>query len=212
MNSLLVALVIALLSLGVAACGSQDKSRGSVSEASSSAAANMAITPSATVLSGGYVRGDDDADGSGSEDYDDAGVRGYGRAASAADRQVVTALLKGYYAAAAAGDGATACSLMLPRLVKGSNLGEAAEEAYPPAPSTPPLRGKSCAQIMSLLFTEDHQQLAADSATLVVSSLRVKGNHGLALLGFRTTPERQIPVERGGGVWKVDAPLDSEVP
>jgi predicted small secreted protein len=204
MKSPLALLVIALLSLGVAACGGAGKGVGSASHSSSNA------TPA-----GDYLRGDDDAEGDESpnhKDIDDDPLRHYGDAAGAADERAVTGLVKRYYAAAAAGDGAVGCSLLLIRLAKDSNLGQAAEKAYPPALDVPPLHGKSCAQIMSLLFKEDHEQLAADSTTLQVTSVRVNGRHGLALLGFRTTPERQIRVERDGGAWKLDALLDRELP
>jgi hypothetical protein len=202
MRSLLALLATMLLSVGAGACGGASGGVGSTSQASSSA------TPT-----GGYVHDDDDADtGPNHEDTDDYRIRGYGHAPSAADERAVTGLVKRYYAAAAAGDGAVGCSLLLIRLAKDSNLGEAAEKAYPPAPDVPPLHGKSCAQIMSLLFKEDHEQLAADSTTLQVTSVRVNGLHGLALLGFRTTPERQIRVERDGGAWKLDALLDRELP
>jgi hypothetical protein len=41
--------------------------------------------------------------------------------------------------------------------------------------------------------------------------VRVKGSRGLALLGFRATPERQIPLRRERGAWKVEALLDREL-
>jgi hypothetical protein len=65
---------------------------------------------------------------------------------------------------------------------------------------------------MSLLFDEDHRHLAADSATLHVIMVRVSGGHGLALLGFGTTPERQMSMERERGGWKIDAVLDKQLP
>jgi hypothetical protein len=165
-----------------------------------------------TVAPGSYLKGDNDADeGVGSPDADDGRIRGYGHAANAADEHAVMALVKRYYAAGAMGDGVTACRLMSPRLAKEPNLGDAAEQAYPPAPSTPSLHGKSCAQIMSLLFREDHRRLAADSATLVVTAVRIDGAHALALLGFRAAPERKLPLVREGHAWKIHSLLDLEI-
>jgi hypothetical protein len=210
MKPLLALPSIALLGLGVNACGG--KGAGSAPQFSSSFAVTGNATTSTVRPKGSYLRGDDDADETNHKDEDDYSTRNYGHAASAGDKRTIVALVKRYYAVAAADDGARACVLIYSSLAKGSNLGEAAEVAYPPAPGVPPLRGRSCAQIMSLLFKEDHQQLAADVATIEVTSVRVKGRYGLALLGFRTSPERQIPVRRERGVWKIDTLLDEELP
>jgi hypothetical protein len=92
------------------------------------------------------------------------------------------------------------------------NLVNAVAEDYEPVPGSPPLRGKSCVAIMSVLTKERHEELAADIDALVVIGMRVHGSHGLAFLGFRTTGERLIPLERERGVWKVDGLFDSGVP
>jgi hypothetical protein len=211
-RALLALLAVALLATGTSACGAAREAPASSPPGHSGADAAIATTVSGSAHTGVYLRGDGDADGSGSpEDDDDSTVRDFGHPASTGDAKAVTALLERYYAAAAAGGGATGCSLMSPRLANESNLGEAAELAYPPAFSTPLLHGKPCARILSVLFKEDHAQLAADSATVVVTGVRVDGRHGLALLGFRTTPERQVPVEREGRAWKVGALLAQEI-
>ena len=213
MRSLIAALAIALLVIGVGACGSG--SSGSVSHVSSYAVSPSSVAAtgaSSAALADGYLRGDDDNDEDAYNHFDDHPTRGYGHPASTVDRRAVRGLVKRYYSAAAEADGATACSLMLPRLANESNLGEAAEEIYALALNLPPLHGKSCAQIMSLLFKEDHKRLAADNATLHVTSVRLEGDNGLALLGFRTTPERKMPVQRERHLWGIDALLDSEIP
>jgi hypothetical protein len=216
MRSLLVLPLIALLGLGLSACGNTGKRTGSAPESSSSTAAGgttaAAGTASPATPAGGYLRGDGDVDDEANRtDEDDYAIRNFGHAASAADRRTIAALVKRYYAAGAAGDGAAACALIYSGLANSPNLGEAAEAAYPPAPGVPLLRGQSCARIMSLLFKEDHQRLAADLATAIVTRVRVKGSRGLALLGFRTTPERQIPLRREHGAWKVETLLDREL-
>ncbi len=215
MKWMLLCAAIALLGLGPAACGGSSGGSTSAISASSASSATPedAVTPaSSPAPAGGYLRGDNDGDLDTTGHLDDLRVREYGHPASTADRRAVTALVKRYYAAAAAGGGVTACALMISRIASEPDLGEAAEEIYPLAPGVPPLHGESCARIMSLLFDEDHRHLAADSATLYVILVRVDGIHGLALLGFRATPERQIAVEREGGVWKIDALLDQELP
>jgi hypothetical protein len=210
---LLTASLIALLGLGVSACGNAGKRTGSAPESSSSTAAAAAAAAAGTVTPvGGYLRGDGDVDDEANHtDQDDYATRNYGHAASAADVRAIVALVKRYYAAGAAGDGAAGCTLIYSGLANSPSLGEAAEEAYPPAPGVPLLRGQSCARIMSLLFKEDHQRLAADFATVEVTRVRVKGSRGLALLGFRTTPERQIPLRHERGTWKIEALLDREL-
>jgi hypothetical protein len=205
---------IALLGLALGACGDAGKHVGSAPESSySTRAAGGAATASASspAPAGGYLRGDGDVDDADNRDEDDHGVRTYGHAASAPDERAIAALVKRYYAAGAAGDGARACALIYSGLADSPSLGETAETVYPPAPSVPPLHGQSCARIMSLLFEEDHRRLAGDLATVVVTDMRVKGSKGLVLLGFRTTPERLIPVRRERGGWKVEALLDREL-
>jgi hypothetical protein len=55
--------------------------------------------------------------------------------------------------------------------------------------------------------------LSAGAGSVMVTSLRVKGDHGIALLAFKTMPERDIAVERKRerGRWTVDALLDEEL-
>jgi hypothetical protein len=206
--------LLALLGVGVTACGGAGNGTASSSRPSSNAAATggaATTTASGTTSTQGHLIGDGDGDEDTYSRYDDQRIRGYGHEANTTDRRAVTALVKRYYATAAAGDGATACPLIYSRLAKGSNLAEAAE-GYAPPPGAPPLRGKSCAYIMPLLFKQNHQQLIADVTTLDVTDVRVEGHHGLALLAFRTTPEREISVEREGGAWKIDSLLDEELP
>lgn len=217
MRPLLVLLTIMVLDVNLIACGDAGKRMGAASQASTNppvtgGAAARAV--SRATPTGRYLKGDDDSDAANpsESDSDDYRIRSFGHATSAANRRAIAALVKRYYTAAAAGDGARACSLIYSGLAKSSNLGEMVEAVYPPAPSVPPLRGESCARIMSLLFTEHRQALAADVATVEVTRVGVDGNRGLALLGFRTTPERQIAVLREHHTWKIDSLLDEELP
>jgi hypothetical protein len=141
------------------------------------------------------------------QDKDDNGIVDYGHLASATDDKAVTALVKRYYTAAVAGDGASACSMIIPSFAR------AVPEDYGRATGPTYLRGgKSCPAVMSLLFKHSHQQLAAGATTLEVTGVRVSGNQGFALLGSRVTPASDIPVQREAGAWKVDALIGNALP
>ncbi len=214
MRALVVSIAIGLLGAGAVGCGGA--SGGARSDSQSSPPASVPVETEAsihpdTAPAGSHLKGDDDIDKDLYNRYDDGEARNYGHRASAADARAVGALVKRYYAAAVADAGATACALLLPRLAASVKLGETAEEVQPPAPGLPPLHGMSCPRIMSLLFKEAHPQLALADASLQVLEVRVKGGHGIALLGFKTTPERQLALQRDGAAWKIDALLDSEI-
>jgi hypothetical protein len=214
MKLTLILTAIVLLSLDFGGCGGGSKSTLPVSTGSSEA---VPRDGGGTVVSGpapvgGYRHGDDDGDFDPPYYHDDSDVRHFAHAANPLDKRGVETLVKRYYATAAGDDGAAACSLMTSSLARDPNLGDVAEAAYPIAPSVPPLQGKSCASIMSLLFAEDHRRLVADSTTLQVVMVRVGRVRGLALLGFKTTPERQIGVAREHGVWKIAGVLDRALP
>lgn len=196
---------VALLGLGATACGGA----GSASQASSNAAASgsTASTASSTTPTQSHLPRDSDDDNDNSSnsryDNDDNPVVYYGHTASAAEVQAITGLVKGYYAAAAASDGAKACSLIY------SILAESVIEEY--GQSTV-LHGKTCSVVMSRLLKRVHWQLVADVARLKVTLVRVNGNHGLVLLRFGTIPERRVLVQRERGVWKMGVLLDIGVP
>jgi hypothetical protein len=196
MKSSVILPIVALLGLGVGACGSARKetfSKGA-STVLGKAATERIITDS------------DDKDNDANSD-DDIVVLNYGHAARAADERAITTLVNRYYAAAAADDGAKTCSMLY------SILAEAVPEEYGQEPAPPALRGTTCAVVMSKLFRQRHRQFAAEAAALEVTSVRVKGTRGLAVLRFATTPEpRKISVRREHGVWKIKELLDSGMP
>jgi hypothetical protein len=140
-------------------------------------------------------------------DSDDAEARDFGHAADLTDRLAVTSLVRRYYAAAASADGATACSLLAPAL--SSSVAEDLGRS-PPGPSF--ARGSTCAVVMSKIFKEFARQLRAFAARLQVTSVRVQGERGVAVLGFGSLPGRQLRVRREGDTWTVAALLDSELP
>ncbi|MGA9285387.1 MAG: hypothetical protein WBV85_08085 [Solirubrobacteraceae bacterium] len=150
--------------------------------------------------------GDFDSSGGGQYDSDDNSVRYFGHSARPADRRAITALSKIYYAAAVADDGAKACSLIASPIAK----------LYPQSLGVggpPYLRGlKTCAEIVSKLFDQNHTQVRADAATLRVTNVRVEGKLGLAVLAFNGRPGRQMETIREHRSWKMLFPLDTELP
>ena len=194
MRSPFAPFAIALIGVGVSACGTS-KVAGSASPTSST-------TPTQSSLSRDY---DNDHDIDPSSHYDNDLY--FGHAANAANRRVVTAVIKRYYTAAAAGNGAIACSMMYSRLAK------EIPDVYGQSPPGPPaLRGKTCAVVMSKLFEQRHHQLVTDDATLNVTGVLVEGERGLVLLRFEETPKRHIFVQLERGSWKVNMLIDAGPP
>jgi hypothetical protein len=160
--------------------------------------------------SSGYVKEDGDED---SDDQRPPVMVGadeqpllttYGGNASPADARAITALVKNYYTASAAGDAARACSLLYASLAGG--LAAQQSQAVPGARAT-------CTEPMSALLGQQRARLAAeDASTMAVTAVHVKGDLGLAVLGFRRTPASQIVVEREGRTWKIDALVATYMP
>jgi hypothetical protein len=179
MKPLLALLLVALLGLGATACGGTGE------------AANSGAQP--------VVKRDRDNDLDHGDD--DGKFLNYGHAAYAAEARALTALVKRYYAAAAASDGTEACSMLYPFIA------ESVVEDYG---HTPALRGDACATVMSKLFAQQHKLLAGKSATLKMYAIRVDGARALTVLSFAVLPEVRIITERReGNTWKVLNLLDS---
>jgi hypothetical protein len=209
-KSLLALWLAALLSFGAAACGGTSKSTGSASQASSNAAltSSSSTTPS---KARGATDGDD-IDDSGAynspgETEDDNEVTNYGREANSNDLHTATAFAKLYFAAAVANDGATACSLMLPKLAK------AIPGGYGKAPDPIYMRGNTCTEVMTKFFEHRHQLLLKEAAGLEVTGVRRTTRTAFILLAFKGIRERRyMGVEQAGHTWKLEALLDSEYP
>jgi hypothetical protein len=176
------------------------------------AAAPSPTFPANTVPVHGYVRGDQDEDADMYvPDRDDAAIRDYGHAASASDRRAAITLVRRYYRAAAAGDVATVCALTDRALADGGRLIDTVSEDYAPPPGRPSLRGKGCPAVVAAVTRERRDELAGDIETLVLTEMRVRSRHALAIIGLRTSGERVVELQREGGRWKVDALFDSGV-
>jgi hypothetical protein len=208
MKPLLALLAAMLLGVGAAACGSTSRKTNSTTQASVSTPTSV---PAATSTTQDYTKADADKDndiGAPDDDTNNNSVVAFGHAANTSDKRAIVTLVKRYYAAALAGNGTQACSMIY------STLAEAIPEDYgisPPGPSY--LKGgTTCPAVMVLLFKHFHDKLAIQVPLLKVSGVRLKEHHGQAILAFGKMPERELSVAREGNVWKVQALLDNELP
>lgn len=136
-------------------------------------------------------------------DEDDSYIVNYGHPANPADRQAITTLVRRYYAAAVADDGAEACSMLTPTFVK------AIPGDYGRPPGPPYLRGKTCATVMSKMMRHSQAQLSNDFA---VTAVRTHGNVAYALIGSTVLPASFLQLERMSGSWRVSSLLGSALP
>jgi len=146
------------------------------------------------------------AQNKGYRDSDDRQFVTWGRAADPDVQRAVVALVSHYYEFAAAGNGAAACGLIY------VIFAEAIPEDYGQPPGPPALRGKTCAIVLSKLFKQEHSKIAADSASLKVTGVRVQRAQGRALLGFATAPAAYIGLHREGQTWKIVGLLATALP
>jgi hypothetical protein len=144
-------------------------------------------------------------------DLDDGPVSDYGRTASGGEANAITTLVERYYALGAQGDGTTACKLTSPTFAAtvpadyGQELGSAI-----PRETVKLLSGaKTCAAVLSLLFEREHRWLTAPAT---VTSIRLRGKYGYALVGSTTMPASLIEIERERDSWKIDGLLGRPLP
>lgn len=149
--------------------------------------------------------GDNDIDslGQGRYDPDNDVDPTYGPAAGAGERQAIGALIKHYYAAAAAEEGARACSMLYPLIA------EAIVEEHHPGKGPPALRGNTCAQVAGNVFVQRHRELVADAATLSFGWMQRQQRQAVVLAHFGPTRELIVRVHRTQGGWKMNNLLDS---
>jgi hypothetical protein len=153
----------------------------------------------------GRDRDNDRDNGSGESlfDSDDGDILAFGQAAGAGEIRVVANVIRRYYAAAMADDGARACALLYSLFAE--TLAEGREDD--PNPNL-----KSCAGVVSLTFKKRHAEFAAHAAAPWVLGVRVSGVRGYAVIGSYGRPERYLPIHRDGGAWRIQALLDSGLP
>jgi hypothetical protein len=184
MKALLALLAIALIGLCADACGGSSKTSSN--------------PPNRGYSLSGYPISDRDNDGDHNDD--DGHVLDFGHLASPSDRQASVALVKSYFAAAAAEDGAKACSLLVPAIA------ESVVEDYG---HTEGLTGTTCAMVLSKLFKQHHRLLAVKSSNLEIMRVGIEGTRALVAMNFSKIPEaRQITERRVGSTWRIVDLLD----
>jgi hypothetical protein len=218
MKFLLTLILVVPLGASFTACGASEtkestghRASGAIDETSSAVQTEMAGVPARR---GRYFRGDADVDDRERPhpDFDERAMREYGHKLDGDELSAVRSLVKRYYMAAAGGDGVTACKLIYSRFRTEAGLAHAVPPDYAPAHGWSVMRGKKCVEVASLLLTLDNSQLVGEAPSVHVTDVRAKGSHGIALLAFRSTPERWISLERESRGWKLGAFLDSEIP
>ena len=216
------AAVALLLCAAAAGCGGgAGTPRSATSHTTSDDKVTLSITTK-LIPPGQHVRGDGDADNPGDidgngdsdvsavggpdndsdaptpgsyrlPDSDDRETFAYGHPPSAAAKRAIESVVHRYYAAAAGEDGAVACPLIQPQLVR--TLPE--DNAGPREPAY--VRGrKTCPAIMTALFTHYHEEL---SAPIDVVEVRVEGAIAQVIVASRTLRAGNTFVERRDGKW-----------
>lgn len=180
-----VAIVAACL--GLLACGSSSKSTRSTT------------TYGLAAVTAYFPHHPGDRDNDTDRNDDDSHYLEFGHLAGPIDRRETVDLVKRYFVAAAAEDGAKACALLAPFVAE--SVAEVYEES---------LKSKTCASAMTILFRRHHSSLVAKHKSLQSPEVRVEGNVALVILEFPPLPEvRQIPLRRVNGTWTVLELLDN---
>jgi hypothetical protein len=209
MKPRLALLAISLLSVCICACGGGGGRADTTASSASVASTNDSTTTASTESPLADIKADSDKDndvGAPGDDKQNTSALGFGHAASPSEQRAITALVKRYYAAGFAENGAKACSMIY------STLAESIPEDYSQTPGVPYMRGaKTCSASMTLFFRHYHPLLALEIPKLKVVRVRIEEHHGLVLLSFGTLPEREIYVSRERHVWKMTGLLDVEL-
>ncbi|MGA9285480.1 MAG: hypothetical protein WBV85_08555 [Solirubrobacteraceae bacterium] len=137
-------------------------------------------------------------------DSDDKATFAFGHSPSTSDRRAIVGVVRRYYAAAAAGDGAEACTLLVP-----SFAGSVVED-YGGASGPSYLQGgKTCQAVLAMLFRHFHGELA-EAITMV--EVRVEAGAAQVVISSRTMPASRVLLARQGNSWKVSELLGQPLP
>jgi hypothetical protein len=221
-------LAVLALSVGVAACGGAGRGTNPASPASKTTVAGVRTVSTVSSSQALHLRGDEDDDDEAGEqngssegdkdadfdndtkdrlrgytDGDDTSVLAFGRAASVTETRAVTAVVKRYYAAAAAEDGARACALVT------SVYLIAIPEDYGRTTGPSYMRGKTCSIALSGLFKHEHKRLVTG---VKLTGARIAGNRAYVLVGSRTLPASYLTLEREASGWRVSGLLGVPLP
>lgn len=187
---------VVTLVLAVTGCGSVSKSSSDGSSTTTTAANEANLPPR---------DGDDDIDslGQGRYDTDTDADPTYGPAANAVERKAIVSLIERYYAAAAAGNGNRACSMLDPQIA------ETTVEEHHSSKGEPSLRGNTCSQILSRVFAKHHRELAADLPVLRVGWIQLQAKQAVMLVHFGPTREVIVRERRRGDGWRMNTLIDN---
>jgi len=206
-KTLLTLLAITMIATGANACGST-----SPHTTPNTPTTTNTTTPTTTntIDTTDYTKADADKDndiGAPSDDKNNIRALEFGHEANQPDRRAITALIKRYYTVALTSNGTKACSMLL------STLAEAVPEDYGQPPGPPYMLGaKTCQTAMTKLFNHIHTQLTNEVPKLKVTHVYLDEHHGIAILNFKTLPERKISIAREANTWKMAALTDDELP
>jgi len=181
-KKLSVALTVSL-GLGVAACGGSSRAKSKP---------DRLVVQESTTISPEL----------GPIDEDDSAILNFGHAVSPRVESELIALTKRYYALALAGNGAKACSMLYSAtatevVVEQDDWG---------------VSGKTCPVVMSKIFQQRHQQIAAELRSFNVVRVRSDGLSGYLVVRTPISPvAREFSARRVGRAWKVGQPLDRKM-
>jgi hypothetical protein len=203
------AILLAVPCLALAACGSSHGPRGATTAGSAppplAANAPPIETAPPTAANAPHLDADEDYDDASGKHYDldDYEILHFGQAASPAEAAAIAALVRNYYAYAAARDGKDACKLVF------SVVAESLPEQYGVK-----TYGRSCASVASKLFRLKHSVYVERHATLQFLGARVEGQHGFALLRFnaKNAYDEHLRLRREGNRWTLHQLLDEGLP
>lgn len=137
-------------------------------------------------------------------DTDDDQMLSFGHSTGPPYLLNIISIVKRYYAAAAAGEGTSACFMLY------APLAQKLEEEKRPGSGLAYLHGsKVCGQVAARLFKHHHNSFVGPAE---VTGVRVLGNEGRALLGSKVRPAGFIRVRDERGEWKVDQLIGSTLP
>jgi hypothetical protein len=226
LSGLFLGVLIALVASGCGAAGKASEGSNSTASTVTGGIDTRIIT--SAIPRGQRFRGDGDADNPGDidgngdvdesndgdadnpvpesyrfPDQDDRPTFTYGHAPGVAEEHAIAGLVERYYAAAAAGSGAKACSL-LP-----TGIARTVPEDYGQNGPAYLRGGKSCQTVLAMLFSHFHEQL---SEAITVIEVRVKGDSAEVVLSSRRMPASDLFLARQGSSWKIGELLGQPLP
>jgi hypothetical protein len=135
-------------------------------------------------------------------DADDRATFAFGRPVGTAAGGIAD-LVRRYYAAAAAEDGAGACRLLVPSLARTLPAAQRGTDASARRP------GETCATALAGLFARYHEELAAP---IKIAHMGERGSVTQVILSSRTLRAGSIFLVRERGSWRIEEPLSRPLP